>query len=132
MKTDHRNADDVSHVRHDQDGLGPKSGAVLSGATCDGSEAALRETDSLRALVVYGPLRDLLPEGCSLRLRASATPDDVRAALVEFRRGLGFDVSALERLLARSVIACNDTVLLEHEPIGEADTLAILPPVCGG
>jgi molybdopterin converting factor subunit 1 len=60
-----------------------------------------------------------------VELPAGATVSSLRAALVQ-------RVPALESLLAVSAIAVNHDFAAEDQAIGEADEVAVIPPVSGG
>ena len=86
-----------------------------------------------RSVEVFGTLRSFIFDGeCRLQLADSSLPEEVREALVAFARAREHVTSGLRAILDRSVIAADDRILREDEPIGNGAILAILPPVCGG
>ena len=90
----------------------------------------------MRMVEVYGTLRSFIADGtCRLNLAEEALPQDVRNELLAFARlheSGAPGASGLAEVLERSVVAAGDRILREEEAIGREETLAVLPPVCGG
>jgi molybdopterin converting factor small subunit len=79
---------------------------------------------------LYGVFRELGVGEVALEVGDGATVADLRRALKDFVERSPVKVSA--KIIMASAFATNERILLESESLGAADSLAILPPVCGG
>ena len=73
----------------------------------------------------FGAFRDL-GDGVSVSVDAPATIAQVKQSL------LATIAPQHENLVKNSVLATDDAILQDGDGIGDATTLSILPPVCGG
>lgn len=79
---------------------------------------------------LYGVFRELGVGEVALEVSDTATVAELRRAFGDLVKKSPVLVST--KIISASVFATNERVLLESEPIGVLDSIAILPPVCGG
>ena len=81
---------------------------------------------------LFGAFREWQPAGMvQLELPPDSCMADVKRALVSELSGNGDD-SQLAAWVGDSVLADDQSTLLDSDPVGPGRELAILPPVCGG
>ena len=90
-----------------------------------------------RVVELYGSLRELSEHALvTIALPDDARSAEVRRAIVAWRASrIGsteHELDSLTRLLERTVVAAEDTILTDDEVLGGARRLALLPPVCVG
>jgi molybdopterin converting factor small subunit len=79
---------------------------------------------------LYGVFRELGVGEVALEVSDTATVAELRRAFGDLVKKSPVLVST--KIIMASVFATNERVLLESEPISALDSIAILPPVCGG